>query len=210
MKRQGALSPSLVYLPTCVSHAGCIASVACRILQMHEFACHVQGWEWGAPRYMDGHGAADSLRSADNASFKWCVGTAFGEWQFEVSVRCDNAVQRGVPRPKAWPHMVRCAIADAVARDASASTSFGTCVSDIDCTFLGGPVRANLRAGDNVGAGSVVSLKSDCTPGRRWYLIVAHVVGDLWLCADGSIGGGEELTLDRLFADDALQLKKPR
>ena len=87
---------------------------------------------------MDGHGAADSLRSADDVSFKWCVGTSFGEWQFEVSVRCDHAVQRGVPRPKAWPNMVRCAIADAVAREASAGTSFGTSVSDIDCTFLGG------------------------------------------------------------------------
>ena len=50
-------------------------------------------------------------------------------------------------------------------------------------------------------------MKSSCTAGRRWYLMVAHVIGDLWLCADGNFGDGEELIFDRLFADDALQLK---
>ena len=160
-----------------------------------------------APRYLDGHGAVDSLRSADKVPFEWTVCTSYGQWQFEVAVICNDAARRGVPRPQPWPQMVRCAIADAVAREASASTSFGACVSDIDCTFLGAPVRVHLHAGQGLGSGSVVSLKSSCAAGRRWYLIVAHVAGDLWLCADGSIGGGEELTLDRLFADDALQLK---
>ena len=136
------------------------------------------------------------------------MSTSHGQWQFEVSVTRNNAVQRGVPRPKIWPHMVRCAIVDVAAHHASASSAaFGPWVTDVRCTFLGGPIRVQLHEGAGIGPGSVLRLKSSCQAGQRWYLTVAHVLGDLWLCADGSLGGGEELGLDRLFAEDLLQVR---
>ena len=161
----------------------------------------------GATRYVGEQCATGTVRSTDNVHFEWSATNAHRQWQLEVSARYDHAVQRGIPRPKAWPQMVRCAIADAVAHETSANASFGAWASEVDCAFLGAPVRVQLHEGAGVGTGSVVSLKSSCVAGRRWYLTVAHVIGDLWLCADGSSDGSEEILLDRLFSEDVLQLK---
>ena len=160
-----------------------------------------------ARRYLDVSPEGESQCSADKATFEWCVSTSHGQWRFEVPVTCNNAIQRGVPRPKVWPQMVRCAIVEATAHHSSSHASLGPWVADVCCTFLGAPIRVQPHEGAETGPGSVVSLKSPCRAGRRWYLTVAHVLGDLWLCADGSLDAGEALALDRLFAEDLLQLK---
>ena len=83
----------------------------------------------------------------------------------------------------------------------------GPGTSDVRCVFLGAPKSAVLYGGSGVGAGSVVGLKSECTGFRRWWLVVAHVEADTWLCADGSHGNGEQLCLDKLFNEELLQVK---
>ena len=160
-----------------------------------------------ARRYLDVPPDGESQGSADKVTFEWCVSTSHGQWRFEVPVRCDHATQRGVPRPKVWPHMVRCAIVEATAHRSSSHASLGPWVADVCRTFLGAPFRVQLHEGAELGPGLVASLKSPCWAGWQRHLTVAHVPGGMWLCAGDSLDAGEALALDCLFAEDMPQLR---
>ena len=126
------------------------------------------------------------------------------DWCSNASARCDHAAQQGVPKPQAWPQTVHCAILGIYAEKVVDFVPAGSGVSDVQCHFLGGPKRVQLPSGHGIGTGSVVQLKAECPGGRAWFLVVAQVEGDTWLCSDASCGNGEQLDLNRLF--DAGQL----
>ena len=129
-------------------------------------------------------GDADAaLRPRDDLLFHWAI-TIDGEiHEFDVSVRADNASERGVPFPTHWHNAVRCGDLNSRAAEAGRALEAVEDVSDIKCSLIGVPKPSCGLSGDVTSLGAILAL---CTPasGFMHFVLVARIEGNLWFCQE--------------------------
>ena len=124
---------------------------------------------------------AAPLRKDSQVAFEWRArGEGFDETS-QVTLRCNSAVDRGVPLPASWKTSLRClSLPDLAEKSAHVAREGG--VREARCVVLGQPKPSPLpEPGAALQPGAVVLFGQ-----RIEHLLCAHVEGDLWLCHFGS------------------------
>ena len=139
-------------------------------------------------RYVAARGAA--LTSRPDLIFRWVIAMEDDIHECEVSVRADNASERGVPFPDVWRNAMRCTDLGSRAAEAGRALEAVEGVSDITCSLIGVPKPCCGLSEDETSSGAIVAL---CAPssGFMHFALVAHIEGNQWLCHAGSFEVGE-------------------
>ena len=127
-----------------------------------------------ANTYADG-----SLRWVAPLTFRWCVKCAGYEEHFDVTARCSNVVQRGVPLPAHWWTAMQCLNLGRRA-EASMDNVRDPSISDVRCSVLGQAKELQSPTSESEAvAGKTVALQMDGA--RAVFYLCAHVQDGLWL-----------------------------
>ena len=109
----------------------------------------------------------------------------------DVTVRVDNAVNREVPAPEAWPTALKCFDLRRLACRAFATYSPPANLRelhDLRVACLGAAKPVQIHDDGRLAPGSCVALANEIGT-RTNYVLVAHEGGDVWLCHPGMFTG---------------------
>ena len=140
------------------------------------------------------------LRKDTQVVFEWRArGEGFDETS-QVKLRCNDAIDRGVPLPPSWKTKLRClSLRDVAERSAQIAREGG--VRDALCVVLGQPKPSPLPdPAATLQPGAVVLLGQ-----RIEHLLVAHVEGDVWLCLGSFSDEGNPFDYTALCKKDLVR-----
>ena len=142
------------------------------------------------------------LKRTSEVAFRWRFRGAGYDEVAELTGRCNNVFERGVPFPESWATALRCLSLDEIAvTSAGKIRSQDQGLSDLRCEVLGRPKP--LSAAGSIG--KLVALASDGN--RVSYFLCAPVHEDVWLVHRGSYKATGELDLDDPFQETDLVAK---
>ena len=121
--------------------------------------------------------------------------------QTVVKVRCDKISNQGIPFPKTWHTVLRCANLQAVG-DEAAKAAREEIGGEIDCKLLGVAKRTTLPEPGEHKPGATVVLSCDGT--RMAFILCAKIDEDTWLCHRGSFQDGNLNETDPLNYHDLV------
>ena len=81
-------------------------------------------------------GAGAALHWHDNLAFHWEITIGDDSHQCDVSVRADNASERGVPLPAAWQNAMRCGDLSSRAEEAGRALEAVDGVSELKLSLI--------------------------------------------------------------------------
>ena len=122
-------------------------------------------------RYVGADGAASHWHS--NLTLRWMIVIDGDSRESKVSVRADNASERGVPLPPAWHNALRCMDLGSRAEKAGHSLEAVDVVSEFSCCWIGNPRVCRTPSGDEPCSGTIC-----CT--------ACTIVRSHELCIDGA------------------------
>ena len=116
-----------------------------------------------------------------------------------MTARCNNALERGVPLPEAWPTALRSLSLGTIAKNSAAKIRESEPgLADVDCHVLGYPMPSDALG----------RLEAFCVGGDRvMCFLCAHVTNGDWLVHPGTYTDSGELDEANPFAEKDLILK---
>lgn len=156
-------------------------------------------------RYVGSAGAA--LHWQSSLAFRWEITIDDESHEREVSVRADNASERGVPLPAAWQNAMRCSDLSSRAEAACLALESVDGVSEVTCSLIGVPKPCCTPSGDEPCPGTILALHARSS-GRLNFVLVAHIHGSRWFCHAGSFEVSEPGAPARGRLDEAALVVK--
>ena len=115
-------------------------------------------------------GTDELLKGSDMLNFIWKIETAGYCDTYETTVRCNHAVERGVPFPDRWKTVLNClTLRDVVRESTKDVTELGA--SNVKCELLG---QAKKVVDSQIG--KTIALNNNGS--RVVYLLCGHIQSD--------------------------------
>ena len=123
--------------------------------------------------------------------YEWRVCAAGVDENTLVTVRYDNASDRGVPFPANWQTALKCQQLTSFSKSAAeeARAEIGR---DVDCKVVGIVKETSSASSDEIVPGNILALETGAA--RIPHILCAPVSGSTWLCHRGTFDEG---TLDK-------------
>ncbi len=144
--------------------------------------------------------------------FKWSVVCGGLDEEDDVTVRAEDAVNRGVPTPEAWPTALKCF--DLRRLESRAFETYSPPANlrelhDLRCACLGAAKPVAINDDGRVAPRSCVALANEIGA-RTNYVLVAYEGGNVWLCHPGMFTGDVPDANAPIFHEGCLVRKNVR
>ena len=153
-------------------------------------------------RFVRGSGPTMTLRTI--LTFNWVIDANGDIRESAISVRADNAVERGVPLPENWHNPLRAMALLYWAQEAghTLASESGDGVSELSCSLAGIPKPCRVCSDSELNPGTIFPLR---TRSSGWvnFLLCAHVDGNKWYCHAGASEASETGHLTHGCLDEA-------